>query len=516
MLNLFRHSEEADFENILAQHAVRHMATAEGKDSHEKQFRDLLQALPAAIYTTDADGRITFFNRACIEFAGRTPKIGDMWCVTWKLFWPDGTPLAHEDCPMAIALKENRSVRDVEAIAERPDGSRICFMPYPTPLRDEAGRLLGAVNMLVDITTRKQAEERMMLLTGEVDHRSNNLLAVIQAMLRLTRADTAEEFQAAFQGRLSALANVQRLFSVSRWTGASIQKIIEEELRPYGSTRVSLAGSDVRLPAALAQAIAVSVHELATNAAKYGSLSGPAGKIDIRWQVDASDNLLLHWTEIRRTPRRRTGAEGIWRRRHRRHGPHPLAADHAAVEARRAGLRIVLPGDRGVAGTRPQPSLRPSSFSRPANQPDKVVIDHAAGIDLRHRDLLLAERKVHADPVGEPQMRIGQRLQLVLVVFQRLVIAGLADLDREQIVRNLALVHDDIGIDRFAEMIVGRDDRPMRQPQRSLAEPVEIAIDVPARKLLFAMHRQPVRQRALTEILLQQEGFTGIEFLQCA
>ena len=191
MLNLFRHSEEADLEKILAQHAARHIATADDTDSHEKQFRDLLQALPAAIYTTDADGRITFFNRACIEFAGRTPKIGDMWCVTWKLFWPDGTPLAHEDCPMAIALKENRAVRNVEAIAERPDGSRICFMPYPTPLRDEAGSLLGAVNMLVDITTRKQAEERMMLLTGEVDHRSNNLLAVIQAMLRLTKADTA-------------------------------------------------------------------------------------------------------------------------------------------------------------------------------------------------------------------------------------------------------------------------------------------------------------------------------------
>jgi len=217
--------------------------------------------------------------------------------VVRKLFWPDGTPLAHEDCPMAIALKENRAVRNVEAIAERPDGSRICFMPYPTPLRDETGRLLGAVNMLVDITTRKQAEERMMLLTGEVDHRSNNLLAVIQAMLRLTKADTAQEFQTAFQGRLSALANVQRLFSVSRWTGASIQRIIEEELRPYGSTRVSMAGGDVRLPAALAQAIAVSVHELATNAAKYGSLSGPAGKIDISWQIDQSDNLLLRWAE---------------------------------------------------------------------------------------------------------------------------------------------------------------------------------------------------------------------------
>ena len=297
MLNLFRHSEEAVLDNILAQRAVRSTVASDDTGSHEKQFRDLLQALPAAIYTTDAEGRITFFNRACIEFAGRTPKIGDLWCVTWKLFHPDGTPLAHEDCPMAIALKENRPVRNVEAVAERPDGSRICFMPYPTPLRDETGRLLGAVNMLVDITTRKQAEERMMLLTGEVDHRSNNLLAVIQAMLRLTKADTAEEFQAAFQGRLSALANVQRLFSVSRWTGASIQRIIEEELRPYGSSRVSITGLDVRLPAALAQAIAVSVHELATNAAKYGSLSGPSGKIDINWQVDASDNLLLHWTE---------------------------------------------------------------------------------------------------------------------------------------------------------------------------------------------------------------------------
>lgn len=299
MLNLFRHSEEADLENILARHAAS-TAAADDTESQEKQFRDLLQALPAAIYTTDAAGRITFFNRACVEFAGRTPKIGDMWCVTWKLFTPDGAPLRHEDCPMAIALKENRPVRNVEAIAERPDGSRICFMPYPTPLRDEAGRLLGAVNMLVDITTRKQAEERMMLLTGEVDHRSNNLLAVIQAMLRLTKADSAEEFQTAFQGRLSALANVQRLFSVSRWTGASIQTIIQEELRPYTANdgkRVSITGIDVRLPASLAQAIAVSVHELATNAAKYGSLSGAAGKIDISWQIDAADSLVLRWKE---------------------------------------------------------------------------------------------------------------------------------------------------------------------------------------------------------------------------
>jgi PAS domain S-box-containing protein len=309
MLNLLRHPEEADIERILARHSAMASDTAV---TAEKQFRDLLEALPAAIYTTDASGRITFFNQACVEFAGRSPKIGDMWCVTWKLLWPDGTPLRHEDCPMAVALKENRAVRNIEAVAERPDGSRICFMPYPTPLRDDSGRLIGAVNMLVDITIRKQAEERMMLLTREVDHRSNNLLAVIQAMLRLTRADSAEEFQAAFQGRLSALANVQRLFSVSRWTGASIKTIIEEELKPYAASdakRVSMAGADIRLPSTLAQAIAVAVHELATNAAKHGSLSGPSGRIEISWQTDAADNLVLNWAEsdgpVVAEPRRR-------------------------------------------------------------------------------------------------------------------------------------------------------------------------------------------------------------------
>src|SRR4051812_39663682 len=97
MLNFFRHSEKGEVEGILAQHAVA-STTSDDAGSHENQFRDLLQALPAAIYTTDADGRITFFNQACIAFAGRTPKIGDMWCVTWKLFTPDGTPLRHEDC----------------------------------------------------------------------------------------------------------------------------------------------------------------------------------------------------------------------------------------------------------------------------------------------------------------------------------------------------------------------------------------------------------------------------------
>ncbi|MBV9521778.1 MAG: response regulator [Alphaproteobacteria bacterium] len=128
--------------------------------SGDSWCREVLDVLPAAIYTTDAAGRITYYNEAAVALAGRRPKLGsDEWCVTWRLYNPDGTPLPHDECPMAVALKENRPVRGATAIAERPDGKRVPFMPFPTPLRDASGRLIGAVNMLVDITERQAAEE---------------------------------------------------------------------------------------------------------------------------------------------------------------------------------------------------------------------------------------------------------------------------------------------------------------------------------------------------------------------
>jgi PAS domain S-box-containing protein len=133
-------------------------------------FREIIDALPAAIYTTDAEGRITHFNQACVQFSGRTPVLGsDHWCVTWKLYYPDGRPMPHDECPMAIALKEGRVVRGVEAIAERPDGTRIWFEPYPTPLRDEAGNIIGGINMLVDITERKRADTVRLQLAAIVE-----------------------------------------------------------------------------------------------------------------------------------------------------------------------------------------------------------------------------------------------------------------------------------------------------------------------------------------------------------
>ena len=124
----------------------------------ESELQAVLATLPAPIYTTDAEGWITFYNQACIHFAGRTPTVGeDRWCVTWKLYGEDGSFLPHEDCPMAVAIKEKRAVRGAVAAAERPDGTRVMFTPYPTPLIGEDGEIVGAVNILIDVTDRRQA-----------------------------------------------------------------------------------------------------------------------------------------------------------------------------------------------------------------------------------------------------------------------------------------------------------------------------------------------------------------------
>jgi PAS domain S-box-containing protein len=122
-------------------------------------FRDMVEALPVAIYRTDAEGRLTYFNAAAVKLSGRVPELGsDKWCVTWKIFLPDGTRLPHDQCPMAVALKGAEVPGGIECIAERPDGTRFWFTPCPAVIRDAAGRIIGGVNLLMDITDRKNAE----------------------------------------------------------------------------------------------------------------------------------------------------------------------------------------------------------------------------------------------------------------------------------------------------------------------------------------------------------------------
>ena len=115
-----------------------------------------LDQLPVPIYTTDETGAVTYWNRACVEFAGREPTLGeDRWCVTWKIYTTGGEHLPHDQCPMAQAIRQQREIRGAIAIAMRPDGTRRAFKPYPTPLFDDDGKLVGAVNMLIDVSAEQ-------------------------------------------------------------------------------------------------------------------------------------------------------------------------------------------------------------------------------------------------------------------------------------------------------------------------------------------------------------------------
>ncbi len=115
--------------------------------------RAALDAIPVPVYLTDPDGLVTYWNKACADFAGRQPQLGhDRWCVTWIIHTLADELLPHDRCPMAMAIKEKRPVRGEIAIAMRPDGSRKAFTPYPTPLFSKDGTLIGAINMLIDVT----------------------------------------------------------------------------------------------------------------------------------------------------------------------------------------------------------------------------------------------------------------------------------------------------------------------------------------------------------------------------
>ena len=142
---------------VTPEQAIDHAAAALRRG--ERGIPATLEDVSVPVYATDGDGRVTFFKRAWIDFAGRMPEPGrHHWCVTCKLFTTDGSPLPHDRCPMAVAIREKRKIRGLSAVAERPDGSRIEFLPFPTPVLDDSGEILGAVNVLVGVAGRDESE----------------------------------------------------------------------------------------------------------------------------------------------------------------------------------------------------------------------------------------------------------------------------------------------------------------------------------------------------------------------
>lgn len=283
----------------------RRLAQEQLRDS-EQRFRNLLEALPAAVYTTDADGRITYFNQHAADLWGQRPVLyADRWCGSALLFWPDGRLMPHDECPMAVALREGREIRNAEVVLERPDGTRVPFIPYPTLLRDASGRITGAINMLVDISERKNAETRQRIMIDELNHRVKNTLATIQSIANQSAvaAESPEIFRERLIGRLIALSHAHDQLSARNWANADLTDIATAGLAPYrqeAAANIRIDGAPVELSPREALVFSMIFHELATNAAKFGSLSDTAGKLALEWRHETEDGrkkLCVYWNE---------------------------------------------------------------------------------------------------------------------------------------------------------------------------------------------------------------------------
>lgn len=271
-------------EDVTAEQEARGLAA-----ETEERYRKLLDALPAAVYTTDAEGTLTYFNQAAVEMCGRTPRIGqDQWCVSWRLRAADGSPLAHDQCPMAVSLKENRPVRNVEAMVEQPNGTLIPVLPYPTPIRNRAGKLIGGVNMLVDISDRKGAENRQVVLLRELNHRVKNNMQLLQALLNTAERNTASpEAKAVLADsarRVTAMSAAQTVLyeegSPTRYHARDFLESVCKAAQSQFSRAIDIdiEAAEGTLSNDSAMPLALIVNELLTNAVKHGAPKDGAPK----------------------------------------------------------------------------------------------------------------------------------------------------------------------------------------------------------------------------------------------
>src|SRR4029077_1957566 len=181
----------------------------------------------------------------------------------------------------------------------RPGGQVRWCLGSAAPTLDESRQMVRGNGVTLDITEPKEAEERQTLLAREVDHRAKNALALVQSILRLTRANNLPAYVAAVEGRIKALSRAHTVLSQSRWHGADLRGLIDEELAPYridNAEKIKTLGPEVLLQPAPAQTLTLALHELATNAAKYGALSSISGQLRLNWQL-SDGKLVLDWSE---------------------------------------------------------------------------------------------------------------------------------------------------------------------------------------------------------------------------
>jgi PAS domain S-box-containing protein len=241
----------------------------------------------------DLGGIITGWNKGAEELFGYS--VDEAVGQPGTLLIPPGR--LDEDYAILQRVQRGGRVDNFETVRRRKDGSLINVSLTASPIKGTEGKVVGVVKIARDITQRKRTEAQVVILAREAEHRAKNLLANLRAMVRLSQSDTREGLREAIEGRIEALANVHSLFVQSRWAGAELGRLVEQELSPY-SMRARIDGPSIMLNPELAQAMAIALHELATNAAKYGSLSVAEGYVRVEWVLATDRRLVLRWSEV--------------------------------------------------------------------------------------------------------------------------------------------------------------------------------------------------------------------------
>jgi PAS domain S-box-containing protein len=268
----------------------------------------LLDFVPGAVYVCDLDGVVVRYNRRAGELWGRYPVPGDpkeLYCGSHKLYRANGEEMPHHETPMVDALRHGHSYRNIEAQVEQPGGNKIWILVNIDPLRNEAGEIVGVINCFQDITERKLANERQKLLIDELNHRVKNTLATVQAIASQTfRNGSSDGAQKWFEGRLMALSRAHNVLTRENWTGANLRDIVAEIVDPVitndATGRIAFNGPNVALSAKFALTLAIVLHELCTNATKYGALSNDTGRVAIDWSISMAGShrkLTFCWSE---------------------------------------------------------------------------------------------------------------------------------------------------------------------------------------------------------------------------
>jgi PAS domain S-box-containing protein len=256
----------------------------------------IVESSDDAIISKGLDGIIKSWNSGAERIFGYTAQEAIGKSVTMLI--PSGRQ--NEEPEIIDRVRRGDRVDHYETVRQRKDGSSIDISLTVSPVKDGQGKVIGASKIARDISERARAEAQISMLAREAEHRAKNLLSTVQATVHLSQSDTPEGLKRAIEGRIQALSNVHRLFVESRWAGAEIESLVKDELAPYSGDkemRVRIEGPKQLLEPVAAQAMAVALHELATNAAKYGSLSVSDGQVQITWWRDPEGRLVLRWSE---------------------------------------------------------------------------------------------------------------------------------------------------------------------------------------------------------------------------